>query len=158
MARLRRQRGISLPEVLVAAVLLGLAVLCISPLMTYSFRTSRLSKEHSAAVLAGQRLVEQIRNAGYGAAASIVSPSTTSAVLADDLQGQKLYITGNGEVFTQPRGDTKLLQVQRLYFYSPGATASPADDVIQVTVKINWPGSSGQNVTMGTTLARSVSE
>lgn len=153
-----RQKGISLPEVLVAAVLLGLAVLCITPMVSYSFRSSHVNKEKSAATQAAQRLIEQIRNRGFAGASSIVSSTTPSSVQSDDFQGNKLYITGNGEILTQPASNAKLLQVQRLYYYSSGATPNPADDLIQVTVKITWPGGSGQNVTMGTTLARSVEE
>lgn len=155
---MKHQAGISLPEVLVSAVLLGLAILCITPMISYSMRSSHLNKERGAAVQAAQRLLEEIRDAGFPAALSIVNPATPNAVRSDDLQNRKLYITGTGEVSTQPASNTKLLQVQRLYFFSGGATASPADDLIQITVKLTWPGSADQHVTMGTTLARSVEE
>ncbi len=150
------QTGISLPEVLVAAVLLGLAILGVSPMMSYSLKSSHLNKERGAAVQAAQRLIEEIRDAGFTSALSIVNPSTPNAVRADDLQNRKLYISGSGEVSTQPSSTGKLLQVQRLYYFNPGNTPSPADDLIQVTVKLTWPGSSDQHVTMGTTLARTV--
>ncbi|PKL76876.1 MAG: hypothetical protein CVV27_08070 [Candidatus Melainabacteria bacterium HGW-Melainabacteria-1] len=155
---MKRQQGISLPEVLVAAVLLGLAIFFITPMISYGFKSSHLNKERSAAVQAGQGLIEEIRQVGFAGALSIVNPSTPSAVLSDDLQGNKLYITGTGEVSTTPGSNTKLLQVQRLYYFSAGNTPSPVDDLIQITIKINWPGSADAHVTMGTTLARSVAE
>lgn len=150
-----QQKGISIPEVLVAAVLLGLAVFFISPLVSYSFRSSYVNKERSAAVQAGQRLIESIRNAGFEGANAIVTEASPNAVLADDLQGQKLYIRQTGEVLTQPVNDAKLLQVQRFYAFDAGPTPAPLDDLIQVTIKITWPGGGSQHVTMGTTLARS---
>lgn len=153
-----RQRGISVPEILVAAVLIGLAVLCITPIMTYGMRTSTGNKEHAAAVQAAQRVVEQVQAAGFSAAATIVNAGAPSAILSDDLQGNKLYINGKGEVYTSPRSNTKLLQVQRIYTFGAGATPSPADDLIQVTVKVTWPGSNGRNITLGATLTRSVAD
>lgn len=154
---MRYQQGLSVPEVLVAAVLLGLGVLFLSPLMSYSFRSTHLNKERSGAVQAAQRLVEEIRNAGFASALNIVNPTTTSAILANDLQGQALYINGKGEVSTQSSSNTKLLQVARQYYFIANGP-SPADDLIQVNVRITWPGGGSQNITMGTRLARSVSE
>lgn len=154
----RTQRGISVPEVLVAAALLAIAVLCISPMLSFGFKSSHLNKERAAAAQAGKRLVEEIRHAGFAAALSIVNPATTSAVRIDDLQGNKIYITGTGKIATAPGSNTKPLQVQRLYYFDDKGSAHPADDTIQVTVKITWPGSSESRVTMGTTLARSVVE
>jgi len=151
----RLQRGISLPEVLVSAVLLGLAIYFISPMISYSLKQSQVNKERSAAVQAGQRIVESVRNAGFDGANAIVNSTTPSSVQVNDLQGNLLYIKQSGEVLTAPATGAKLLQIQRLYNFSEGATPAPSDDLIQVTVKITWPGSSSRHVTMGTTLARS---
>lgn len=148
------QAGISLPEVMVAAVLLGLVMLGISPMMSYGIKSDYINKERSGAVQAAQRIVEEVRNAGFEQAITIVNDGSPSAVQADDLHGNKLYIRGTGEVLTAPTGDSKLLQIQRLYSFDPGKSPAPADDLIQVTVKITWPGSSGRHVTMATTLTR----
>jgi len=145
----RSQKGIALPEVLVAAVLLGIIILAVSPMMSYSIRSSHSNKERSAAIQAAQQLVEEIRNAGFAQAAAHVNVGE-SAVLADDLQGNKLYIKGTGEVRTTPGDGAKPLNVSRIYAFSNSG------DMIQVTVKITWPGSSGRHVTLGTTLNRSL--
>lgn len=149
------QKGISLPEVMVAAVLLGLAILCISPMMSYGIKSTHINKERSAAVQAAQRLVEEIRHAGFASANSKVNPSTTSAIENDDLQGQKLYINGKGEVSTQASSSTKLLQVVRQYYFIANGP-NTVDDLIRVNVRITWPGSGGKNVSMGVDLSRSM--
>lgn len=154
----RSQQGLTLPEVLVAAVLLGLAILCISPMMSYSFKSSHLNKERSGAVQAAQRIVEQIRSAGFVDAASKVNSGAPSAILPNDLYNQPLYIKGTGEVQSTPGSNTKPLSVVRVYHFLPGQSPAPADDQIQVTVKITWPGSANAHVSMGTTLVRSSEE
>lgn len=152
---LQRQRGgISLPEVMIAAVLLGLVIVAISPMMSFSIKSDHINKERSAAIQAAQRIVEEVKSAGFEQAVTIVNESTPSVIEADDLQGNKLYIRGTGEVLTAPGGSAKLLQIQRLYNFSGGATPAVADDIIQVTVKVTWPGSTGRHVTMGTSLTR----
>ncbi len=151
----RLQRGISIVEVLVAAILLGLAIYFITPLVSYSLKQSQVNKERSAAVQAGQRIVESVRNAGFDGANAIVNSTTPTTIQLNDLQGQSLYIKQTGEILTAPATGAKLLQVQRLYTFSEGDTPAPSDDLIQVTVKITWPGSASRHVTMGTTLARS---
>lgn len=151
----RSQRGISIVEALVAAVLLGLALFFISPMVSYSLKQSQVNKERSAAVQAGQRIVESVRDAGFDGANAIVNSVTASSVQLNDLQGQSLYIKQTGEILTAPASGAKLLQVQRLYTFSEGATPAPSDDLIQVTVKITWPGGASRHVTMGTTLTRS---
>lgn len=151
----RLQGGISIIEALVAAVLLGLAIYFISPLVSYSLKQSQVNKERSAAVQAGQRIVESVQNAGFEGANAIVNSATPSSVQLNDLQGQSLYIKQTGEVLSAPATGAKLLQIQRLYNFSEGDTPAPSDDLIQVTVKITWPGSASRHVTMGTTLTRS---
>lgn len=145
----RLQRGLALSEVMVAAALLGLVMLAVSPMITYSIRSSHSNKERSAAIQAAQRIVEDVRNAGFAQAASLVSPGN-SVILPDDLQGNKLFIKGTGEVGTTAEGGAKPLNVNRIYAFSDRG------DMIQVTVKITWPGSSGRHVTLGTTLNRTL--
>jgi type II secretory pathway pseudopilin PulG len=152
-----RQRGISTTEVLVSAVLIGIALMCISPMLSQSFRSTRLSKERAAATQAAQRVIEQIQAAGFSGAASIVNalPASRHAVQTDDLQGTKLYIRdGDGAIATEAKPGYKLMSVTRDYHYDPRDNTTLADDLIQVTVKITWPGSQGQSITMGITLAR----
>jgi type II secretory pathway pseudopilin PulG len=148
------QQGIGLVEVMVAAVLLGLGIMLISPMLGLGFRSTYRNKEKTAAVQAGQRIVEEIRNKGFSGASAFVSPSSTTAILADDVNGNKLYIKGDGQVSTQPATGAKLLQVQRIYTFDDQLTRNLVDDRIQVTVKITWPGGGSQHVTMGVTLVR----
>lgn len=154
------QQGITLPEILVAAALLGLLIVAVSPLMTYSLRSSHINKERAAAVQAGQRIVEEIKDAGFAAAYTIIdtldttAPVDQEAMVPNDIYNRSLYIKGTGEVTDTPESGSKLLNVVRIYSFNAGPTPAPADDHIQVTVKITWPGSSGRNVTMGTTLTR----
>ena len=90
----------------------------------------------------------------FQTASSLVNKTTPTAVAANDLQGNKLYIKGDGTVWKSPKAGAKLLQVQRVYTYQANDPGTLADDLIQVTVKINWPGSTGRSVTMGTSLSR----
>lgn len=149
-----RQSGFGLVEVMVAAVLLALGIMLVSPILGLGFRSTHQNKEKTAAVQAGQRIVEQIRNRGFSHASSLVSPSSTTAVLADDVNGQKLYVKADGQVFTQPASGAKLLQIQRIYSFDDQGTRNLTDDRIQVTVKITWPGSGSGHITMGVTLVR----
>ena len=154
------QAGISLPEILVAAALLGILIMAISPLMSYSFKSSHINKERAAAVQAAQRLVEEVRDAGFASAFTLidtldtVAPIDQEAVVTNDLQGNPLYIKATGEVLSAPAEGAKLLNVVRMYTFNSGPTPALGDDSIQITIKITWPGSTGRNVTMGTTLTR----
>lgn len=150
---LSRQQGLSVTEVLVGAVILGLSILAISPMLGWGIKTTFTNKERGGAVQAARRLIEDIQNAGFTGASSIVNPVTPTAVQTDDLQGNKLYVKGDGKVTTTPESGAKLLQVQRLYHFVPN-DPPPADDLIQVTVKVTWPGSGSKNVTMGISLTR----
>lgn len=147
------QQGISVVEALVAALLLGMLIMMISPMMSYSFKSSKQSKERSGAVQAAQRILEEVQLQGFQGANAIVSEGTPTAVLANDTQGNPLFIKGNGEIVTAPETGTKPVQVQRFYSFSangPGAV----DDTIQITLTLSWPGGAGRAVTMGTTLTR----
>jgi len=152
--RKKQEQGFGLVEVMVSAVLLALGILLISPMLGLGFRSTHQTKEKAGAIQAGQRIVEQIRDRGFAAASSIVTPSSTTAYVADDVNGQKLYVRADGKVLTQPEPRAKLLQVQRIYSFDDGGTINLTDDKIQVTVKITWPGGGSQNVTMGVTLVR----
>ena len=126
--RLQHQRGgVTLPEVMIAAVLLGLVIMAISPMMSFSIKSDHLNKERSGAIQAAQRIVEEIKDAGFVQAITIVNAITPSSIQADDLQGNKIYIQGSGEVLTAPTAASKLLQIQRIYSYSDGATPAAAD-------------------------------
>ena len=151
----KKQKGITITETLVAAVLISLAMMCISPMFAWSVKLANLSKERSAATQAAQRVVEQVHNSGFTTASAIVNRTTTQAVLSDDLQGEKLYIRDvDGQISTTDKDGFKLLQVQRIYSFVENSPQSLADDLIQVTVKVNWPGSNGNSVTMGIALPR----
>lgn len=166
--RRNRQRGITVTEVLVAAALIGIALLCISPMLSYAFRSTRLSKERAAATQAAQRIIEQIQAQGFNQASALIHGNATylgeegcvrdnSAyiICSNDLQKQKLYIRdGDGAIATEAKPGYKLMAVTRHYHHQPRDSSTLADDLIQVTVKITWPGSQGQFVTMGITLAR----
>jgi hypothetical protein len=126
-------------------------------MLSHSFRSTRLSKERAAATQAAQRVIEQIQAGGFSGAAAIVNalPAARHAVRTDDLQGNKLYIRdGDGAIATEAKPGYKLMNVTRDYHYDPRDNTTLADDLIQVTVKITWPGSQGQSITMGITLAR----
>lgn len=151
---LYKQQGISLVEVLVAAVLLALGIMLVSPMLGLGFRSTHQNKERAAAVQAAQRIVEQIRSRGFSHAASIVSPNSPLSVQPDDIHGEKLYIKADGQVLKQPATGAKLLQIQRIYSFDNRGSIALADDRIQVTVKITWPGGGSQHVTMGVTLVR----
>lgn len=153
-AHVRRQRGISLVEVMVSAVMLALGIMLVSPMLGFGFRSTHQNKERAAAVQAAQRIVEQIRNRGFSHASGIVSPTSNTSVQVDDINGEKLYIKADGQVLKQPATGAKLLQIQRIYSFDNRGTIALADDRIQVTVKITWPGGGSQHVTMGVTLVR----
>lgn len=147
------QQGISVVEALIAAMLLGLLIMMISPMMSYSFKSSHQSKERSGAVQAAQRILEEVQLQGFQGANAIVSEGTPTAVLSNDTQGNPLYVQASGEVGSTPTTGAKLMQVQRFYTFAangPGAV----DDTIQVTLTLNWPGGAGRGITMGTTLTR----
>ena len=150
---LNTQKGLSITEVLVGAVILGLSILAISPMMGWGLKTTYINKERGGAVQAARRIIEDIQNAGFGNASSIVNPTVLNAVQSDDLQGNKLYVKGDGKVVIAPETGAKLLQVQRFYHFIMN-DPPPADDLIQVTVKVTWPGGGNQNVTMGISLTR----
>ena len=151
--RQREQLGLSVIETLVAALLLGMLIMMISPMMSYSFKSSQQSKERSGAVQAAQRILEAVQSQGFQGANAIVSETTPTAVLSNDTQGNPLYVLASGEVSPQSSTGAKLMQVQRFYTFSangPGAV----DDTIQVTLTLSWPGGKGKAITMGTTLTR----
>ncbi len=149
-----RQAGLGLVEVLISALLIGLGILLISPMLGLGFKSTYRNKEKAGAVQAAQRLVEQVRNAGFTQASTLVSAASPTAILSDDLFGNKLYLKGDGQMLTQPATGAKLLQVQRIYSFDHRGTINLADDRIQVTVKVTWPGGGTQHVTMGVTLVR----
>lgn len=148
-----QQSGISIVETLVAALLLGMLILMVSPMMSYSFKSSQQSKERSGAVQAAQRILEEVQSQGFQGANAIVSETTPTAVLSNDTQGNPLYVLASGEVSPQPSTGAKLMQVQRFYAFSPNG-AGAVDDTIQVTLTLSWPGGKGKAITMGTTLTR----
>ena len=141
-------------EVLISALIIGLGIMLISPMLGLGFKSTYRNKEKAGAVQAAQRLVEQVRNAGFSAASALVSVATPTAIQSDDLFGNKLYLKGDGQMLTQPATGAKLLQVQRIYSLDNRGTINLADDRIQVTIKVTWPGGGSQNVTMGVTLVR----
>ncbi len=147
------QQGISVVEALVAALLLGLMVTMISPMMSYSFKSSYQSKERSAAAQAAQRILEEVQAAGFDGANAIVSEGTPTAIVANDVQGQPLYISSTGQVSTTGSTGAKLMQVQRFYAFNANGPGS-ADDTIQITLTLSWPGGKGKAVTMGTLVTR----
>jgi len=149
---MKYQKGLSLPEVLIASVILGISIVAVSPMLGWGFKATYMAKERSGAVQAARRIVESVQNAGFVQASSIVNPANLTAVQVDDLQGNKIYIKGDGKVVFAPENGAKLLQVQRFYTFV-GNDPSPADDLIQVTVKVTWPGAS-KNITMGISLTR----
>ena len=62
---IQSQKGMSLTEVLVASILLGLTILAISPMIGLGFKNTHLTKERSAAIQAAQRIVEEIQDSGF---------------------------------------------------------------------------------------------
>lgn len=151
----KHQHGFTIVETLTAALLLGLAIWFMTPMLTWSLKSSQLNKERSAATQAAQRILEEVQNGGFTSASAIVSRNNPQTVMPDDLQGNKLYIREfDGQISTTPKSGFKLLQVQRIYTFIENSPQSLADDLIQVTVKINWPGSQGYNITMGIALPR----
>ena len=149
----RHQSGISIVETLVAALLLGMLIFMVSPMMSYSFKSSQQSKERSGAVQAAQRILEEVQSQGFQGANAIVSDTTPTAVLSNDTQGNPLYVLASGEVSSESSTGAKLMQVQRFYAFSPNGPGA-FDDTIQVTLTLSWPGGKGKAITMGTTLTR----
>ena len=153
MAIKATQRGISVVETLVAALLLGLLVVIMSPMMSYSFKSTHQNKERSAAVQAAQRILEEVQLQGFQAANAIVSEASPTAMFTNDTQNKPLYLTASGEVSTTPISGAKLMQIQRRYSFNANGP-SAVDDTIQVTLTMSWPGGKGRAITMGTTLTR----
>lgn len=153
VTRLRSQLGLSVVETLIAALLLGMLIMMVSPMMSYSFKSSQQSKERSGAVQAAQRILEEVQSQGFQGANAIVSATTPTAVLSNDTQGNPLYVLASGEVSRQSSTGSKLMQVQRFYSFSSNG-AGAVDDTIQVTLTLSWPGGKGKAITMGTTLTR----
>lgn len=169
--RRNRQRGITVTEVLVAAALIGIALLCISPMLSHAFRSTRLNKERAAATQAAQRIIEQIQAQGFNQASALIYGNATyleeqdcgrenSAyiICSNDLQKQKLYIRdGDGAIAREEKPGYKQMYVKRHYHYQPRDTSTLADDLIQVTVKVQWDNKDKDAesiATMGITLAR----
>lgn len=154
--RLKKQKGSFTTEALVAATIVTLSMMVMAPMFGWSVKASNLNKEKSSAVQIAQTIIEQVQNKGFNNASGIVSSTNTQSVETDDLEGKKYYLAPDGEIFHQnePTEALKLLQIQRIYAFVNGDPNTLADDLIQVTIKITWPGASTANITMSTALPR----
>ena len=134
--RLRRQAGISLIEVLVAAMILGIGLVAVGGMTTYGVISHRKSANYTIAVARVTEEIERIREAGYlGAQVStslfpasrytIVDSTHVSFTVAD-------LKNGTGTITLDEDNEAKA---------NNPATGQPYLNLKRATVQVSWGGS-----------------
>ncbi len=88
------QRGMSLLEVLIAVLILGIGVLGIAAMQAYALRNSQSSMQQSQAVIASSSILDSVRanpTGTYNLTMACTPPSAGATVASNDLHD---WITG----------------------------------------------------------------
>jgi prepilin-type N-terminal cleavage/methylation domain-containing protein len=128
MMAMRRpgQQGVTMVELMVAMILMGIALLALAASVPYAMYGVVASGFQTTATLLAQEAIEQAKAADYGSIASL-SFDGSSGTLPGDCTG-----SGNFRTVTAYSGFTRCVAVQ------PG---SPTSTTTTVTVAVEFSGS-----------------
>lgn len=145
--RQKDERGFTLLEVLIAAVILGFGLLAIATGESISVSNSRVGRDVSAATVAAERIVEQMRRNqanlsgynGFDTTNSTTRPST-AGMLQTDYDDWKAQIERTGP-YGLPGGRGTVT-----------VAAGPISSVQRVTVTVTWTSTPARSVIIETLL------
>ena len=151
MSKIFRQKGFTLPEVLLSAVIIMVAVLALVGLFPTALQNVRYGGHMSQASSLAQEMIEMIRTQPFSNVSSYNYPDTSvpppgglpGPVLAHLTQWRNDIAPANpAGVLPQGRGSISVTAVAGL------------PDLFQVTVTVSWQERGNQTVTLVTYVAR----